>query len=120
MWRGKWIPLQEHPPTEEDGPFVLMWHIWQGVMLCRSAEWNHNRFFRYWRPMPAIGWVDAAERKPERKDADSFNCVLAVHRLEGFKVTGWRRFDTDRNLTRWMATPEPPEDYKELRWKDGY
>ena len=116
MKRDEWFPLRDHPPEPDMGT-VLVWHVYQGVMPCKAEEWDKNRFFIYWRPLPDIGWTDAEERRPTRKDADGNNCVLAVDRDGRVKVTGWHQFDTNRNLARWMHTPEPPDDYKELSTK---
>lgn len=114
MKRDEWFPLRECPPAP-DGGMILVWHVYQGVMPCKAEEWQKNRFFMYWRPVPDIGWIKSADRKPTRKDADGNNCVLAEDADGRVKVTGWHQFDTNTTLTRWMRTPEPPDDYQELR-----
>ena len=104
-------------PDIPDKTSILIWHVFQGVLVCRAAEWNQNRFFACWRPVPEIGWTMATDRRPTKQDADSYNCVLARDAEGMTKVTGWHQFETNRHLIRWMNTPEPPEDYKELRTK---
>lgn len=115
-----WIPLRECPPAAAESekgkiPTLLMWHVYQGVMPCRADEWRKNRFFVYWRPVPDIGWISTAERVPGNTDKDRDNCVLARDIDGRIKVTGWHQFETNHTLTHWMRTPEPPDDFRELR-----
>ena len=109
-----WFHLRERPDVPENTT-VLMWHVYQGVMPCNAENWHRNRFFAYWRPVPEIGWTMAADRRPTKKDADGYNCVLVQDADGRTKVTGWHQFETNCNLKRWMHTPEPPADYLELR-----
>ena len=116
MERAEWFPLRESPPVEDER-WILVWHVYQGVMPCRAEEWRRNRFFIYWRPVPEIGWTRAADHRPDKRDADEQNCVLAQDADGRIKVTGWHQFQTNYALTRWTRTPEPPDDYRELRTK---
>lgn len=113
-----WIPLADQKPTEADGETVLMWHAFQATMPEKPEDWHRNRFYVYWQPVPEIGWTRTAERMPERQDADENNCVLAKDADGRVKVTGWHQFEHNPYLTRWMRTPAPPDDRKELRQKN--
>lgn len=112
-----WIALADQKPAEADGETVLMWHAFQGTMPEKPGNCCRNRFYVYWQRLPQAGWQRAAERMPEKRDADEKNCVLAKDTDGRVKVTGWHQFESNPNLERWMRTPEPPDDYRELRQK---
>lgn len=49
-----WISRQERMPTAEDADAlgcVLVWHIWQGVMVMGWHQVENNRFVSHWTPM---------------------------------------------------------------------
>ena len=110
-----WIDLKTHPPTAEDGDFILVWHTHQGVLAVRCTEWRTNHFFSHWQPGPASGWTDAAERRPGPEDCDVWGCVLVRHKIMGIIVTGWHRFDWDKYCTHWLQPPDPPPNYVDLQ-----
>lgn len=50
-----WICIRDRPPTEADADFygcILVWHIWQGVMLIGWHRINENRFYSHWMSPP--------------------------------------------------------------------
>jgi len=110
---GSWP--REEGPRAAAGEVLLIWHVFQGAMLCRAEDLRENRFFRYWQHIPREGWILSEERRPARADADGNRCVLAEHYDWGLKITGWHHFSTDPRWYLWMPTPEPPEDYRQLR-----
>ncbi|MBQ4492627.1 MAG: hypothetical protein II967_04970 [Deltaproteobacteria bacterium] len=110
-----WINLKEHTPAPEDGEYVLVWHVYQGTMAIRREECTKNRFYSHWKPIPTEGWIDKNEHMPTVEDGDVWRCVLTRHEIYGFKVTGWQQLEHDRYYTHWMRTPEPPDDFVELR-----
>lgn len=110
-----WIPIRERPPNEQDGEIILVWHVFQGTMAVPRDKYHENRFYSHWRAMPAEGWIDAETRLPTKQDSDVWGCVLTRHEFYGFKVTGWHQFEWNDYYTHWMHTPEPPDDYIELR-----
>lgn len=61
--------------------------------------------------MDSAGWIDAAKRKPTRKDADVTGCVLAWHRYNGAMITGWRNVRGNALYTHWQPTPAVPKGY---------
>ena len=60
------------------------------------------------------GWIDASKLKPTEKDADIQGCVLAWHRYDGARITGWRQFSFSSMLTHWQHMPRPPVKYREV------
>ena len=110
-----WISLNERTPAPADGEYVLVWHVYQGTMAIRREEYTKNRFYSHWKPIPAEGWIDKNEHMPTAEDGDVWRCVLTRHEIYGFKVTGWQQLEHDRYYTHWMCTPEPPDDFVELR-----
>ena len=110
-----WISLSKRTPAPVDGEYVLVWHVYQGTMAIRREEYTKNRFYSHWKPIPAEGWIDKNEHMPTAEDGDVWRCVLTRHEIYGFKVTGWQQLEHDRYYTHWMRTPEPPDDFIELR-----
>ena len=110
-----WISLNERTPAPADGEYALVWHVYQGTMAIRREEYTKNRFYSHWKPIPAEGWIDKNEHMPTAEDGDVWRCVLTRHEIYGFKVTGWQQLEHDRYYTHWMRTPEPPDDFIELR-----
>lgn len=119
MDRNGWIPFSEAEPEESACLYgwLLIWHVFQGVMAERWEERHFTPMFTHWRHMPRKGWISAAERRPTADDGDIHECVVARHEIDGIRVTGWRQFQNDRYLTHWQRTPEPPVDYREYRNK---
>lgn len=111
---GGWIDLKKRLPRKADG-VVLVWHVFQGVMIARWDDAPDNCFFSHWRPMPVSGWVESRERWPTAQDGDTENCVLTRHMYDGYRVTGWHQFAWDPYFTHWMRTPAGPEGFEALR-----
>jgi hypothetical protein len=116
-----WIHGKSRLPTEADGDGsgkVMVWHAYQGAMLCRWDEYSKNPFFFYWMPVSDATdkpWIKAAEKGPTKGDADALNCVLAKDRHDDISVTGWHQFGWNNTLVCWLPLPGPPSDYIELR-----
>ena len=57
-------------------------------------------------------WISVKERLPERKDANPYESVLAIHKDDGF-ARSWI-FDVvaeySQEFTHWMPLPEPPKE----------
>lgn len=50
-----WISVLDKLPVREDSDAqgcVLVWHIYQGVMLTGYHQIHTNRFFTHWQPAP--------------------------------------------------------------------
>ena len=119
MDRNGWTLFSEKEPEESACLYgwLLIWHVFQGVMAETWEERHFTPMFTHWQPMPRKGWISAADRRPSAEDADIHSCVLARHEYDGIRVTGWRQFQCDKYLTHWIRTPEPPEDYISYRNK---
>lgn len=55
MSNRTWISVLDRLPAQEDGDAqgcVLVWHIYQGVMLTGYHQMCANRFFTHWQPVP--------------------------------------------------------------------
>lgn len=55
MSRNEWTSVLDKLPTREDGDAqgcVLVWHIYQGVMLTGYHQMRANRFYTHWQPVP--------------------------------------------------------------------
>ena len=71
----RWISVSERLPTAQDadmGGCVLVWHIYQGMLVMGWHQVDKNRFFSHWMTLPAppedwmrlrTGWVDSAGRR---------------------------------------------------------
>lgn len=110
-----WLELNKRPPKRDERR-ILVWHVFQGVMLARADECRKNRFFTHWRELPAEGWIRAEDRHPARQDADEYSCVLAWDEHDGPHITGWHQFAGKTSLTRWMPVPEGPRNRP--RWQE--
>lgn len=110
-----WTHFSEAEPDESACLYgwLLIWHVYRGVVTEGWMKRHNTPMYTHWRPMPRTGWISAAERRPTAADADIMQCVLARHEFDGLRVTGWRQFRRDRYLTHWQRTPEPPVDYKD-------
>ena len=111
-----WIDLSTSPIAAGDGP-VIVWHVYQGAMVCRREDVAFNRFFSHYREIDAGGWIDTTERKPTRNDADAQECVISQNKWDEISMAGWHRFESENNLTRWQRPPKPPVNFRELRDK---
>ena len=115
-----WIPGSSFPPCEKDGDKsgkIFVWHAYQGVMLVRWDEYSRNPFHVYWmRVSDGTGaWIDSSVKSPSKEYSDMMNCVLAMDVYGEIRVTEFRQFDWNRELTHWQQLPDAPGDYKELR-----
>jgi len=117
MDRNGWTPFNETEPEESACLYgwMLIYHVFRGVIAEKWENRHDTPMFTHWRDMPKTGWISTADRRPTEADADIFQCVLARHEFDGLRVTGWRRFHSDKYLTHWQHTPEPPVDYMEYR-----
>lgn len=116
--KSRWTLLEDAVPGAADGDDgkVLVWHVFQGAMLCRWDCVRENPFHTHWMTVwDAADWIDAKERLPDASDADEWQCVLAWHEDDGTRITGWHQFEADRKLAAWSRLPCPPEGYRELR-----
>ena len=98
----------------EDARMVLVWHVFQGFIVCSTRDAPENRFNVYWREPPEE-WIDPHDRLPTKDDADEQNCVLIVDSHGEMRVTGWHQIQDTESAMKWAARPEPPSDYKILR-----
>lgn len=62
-------------------------------------------------------WISKNECLPTGEDADSGNCVLAWHILNGCMVTGCSRVASSEFITHWMRLPDGPEGYMQEKKK---
>jgi hypothetical protein len=115
MDRNGWTLFSEAEPEESAclNGWLLIWHVFRGVIAEKWENRHDTTMFTHWRPMPRTGWISAKEHLPTAEDADVLCCVLARHEFDGLRVTGWRQFQYDNHWTHWQRTPEPPVDYKE-------
>lgn len=107
-----WTAFDVQEPEESDClyGYILIWHVFRGVIAEPWEKRHATPMFTHWKPMPRKGWIAAADRKPTPDDADVMHCVLARHDEDGIRVTGWHQFGHNTHLTHWMPTPPPPVD----------
>ena len=117
MDRNGWTLFSEKEPEESACLYgwLLIWHVFHGVIAEKWENRHDTPMFTHWRPMPRTGWISASDRQPTEEDADIMQCVLTRHQFDGLRVTGWWQFRCNKYLTHWQRTPEPPVDYKEHR-----
>lgn len=109
-----WIDLRECVPDDTEEK-ILVWHVYQDALLISSRLYRQNRFYVYWQPIPQDGWTETDKRQPEREDGDTQGCVLAKHRIFGYRVTGWHQVRTVGGYTCWRSLPAPPENHRLLK-----
>ncbi|MBR3741110.1 MAG: hypothetical protein IKQ80_07510 [Clostridia bacterium] len=108
MCNDGWRTMETCP---DDG-HVLVWHIYQGVMVVEAQEARKNRFHAWWRHVPDK-WINAQDKLPVKEDADAYNCVIALDKWGEVRLIGWHRFPLTE-IIGWQRTPEPPTNYREL------
>ena len=112
MDSNEWLELSANP-AEDERP-VVVWHVFQGVMVVRAANLRKNRFNTYWMEVPD-GWIDPNDRLPTREDADTQNCVIVRTTHGDVTVRGWHQVGQNGEIVQWMRPPKPPDNYRELR-----
>lgn len=112
MDRLGWTAFDEQEPDETAciQGWLLIWHVFRGVVAEKWENRHATPMYTHWMAMPTQGWIPVSSRKPSKEDADVMNCVLASHMIDGITVTGWHQFEHDKYLTHWMRTPAPPVD----------
>lgn len=114
-----WTPFEDQEPEESVclHGYLLIWHVFRGVIAEPWENRHQTPMFTHWKPMPRKGWINAAERKPTKEEADFSGCVLARYEDGEIRVTGWHQFRHNLGLTHWMPTPTPPDNQSEYRKK---
>lgn len=68
MENEKWIDaIAERKPTKEDADernCVLVWHVYNGVMVTGYHQFDSSRFLTHWMPCPKPP-KNAAQRRAE-------------------------------------------------------
>ena len=108
---GTWRSVHSGMPGADDADErgnVLVWHRYQHGMLCAICEVRRNRFITHWMPIAEMEWTDMRCRAPVAEDADEMGCVLAVSRVDGIVVTGWRQAAGDGAYTHYARIPGKP------------
>ena len=107
-----WIELRKIKPTEADAENgrVIVWHAFQGAMICHISKVVDNSFFSHWMRIPADGWIDFYDHQPTEADADETGCIMARRGESAVNVIGWKQMQS-AYLNLWQRTPDPPEDY---------
>lgn len=116
MGNNGWLDIQSCPIAEkpEEARPVLIWHVFQRVMVTDTRKARDNRFNVYWQEIPE-GWIDAAIQPPTRRDADPQNCVIIRDKWGEIHMRGWHLVAEMTEGVFWMPPPGPPDDYQELR-----
>lgn len=117
---GKWIALREKPPIISDArgkkQQIIVWHIYQGAMVDKFCRARFHTHYTHYTKVPdnMALWNNAQEKLPQESDADIYGCVLAIHKYDGLKVTGYHQIKPQSGYTHWMKLPDAPEDAKEV------
>jgi len=111
-----WIEIENSPIAAEDGP-VIVWHVYSGVMVEQREYAVENRFMTHWREIDTDAWIDARKRNPTKEDADVFSCVISLNKWGDVSMAGWHRFEQENSLVAWQHPPDPPDNFRELRYK---
>lgn len=108
MENNGWKPLSTLPKAGT----ILVWHVYQGVMVTTAERATENRFNKYWREV-SDAWIYPHERAPEQRDADVYNCVIVRDKWDDVRLMGWHRFPSTE-IAAWQSPPGPPSDYLQL------
>lgn len=98
----------------EDARRIIVWHVFQGVMVYSTLQARENRFNVYWQE-PPTEWIDPHDRLPTAEDADPLSCILAIDSHGDLRVQGWHQVEKPSDVRGWAPCPKPPYNYKELR-----
>lgn len=111
-----WIGVSDGPIAAGDGP-VIVWHVYNGVMVEQRDSVTRNRFMTHWREIDSGAWIDAMERRPTKSDADAYDCVISLNKWGEVAMAGWHRFEREAELICWQHPPDPPSSFRELQNK---
>lgn len=116
MDNNGWKPISTCPVAEsaKDARYIIVWHVFQRVMVYSTLNARANRFNAYWQE-PPVEWIDPRERLPTKEDADAQLCVLAIDTHNDVRVRVWNQVHTDDGVRGWVPCPAPPDDHDELR-----
>lgn len=116
MGNNGWLDIQSCPIAEkpEEARPVLIWHVFQRVMVTNTQKAQDNRFNVYWQEIPESR-IDAAIQPPTRRDADPQNCVIIRDKWGEIHMRGWHLVAEMAEGVFWMPPPGPPDNYQELR-----
>lgn len=116
MNNNGWLDIALCPTTEAAGGdrFIIVWHIFQGVMVSSILRARENRFNVYWQEIPDY-WIDPADRMPTSADSDVLNCVLAKDQYGHMRMKGWHQIVQNGDTKGWQPCPDPPGNASELR-----
>ena len=108
-----WIDLRDGPIAAGETP-VIVWHVYQSVMIFRREAVKSNRFVTHWREIDSEAWIDARIRRPTKQDADALNCVISLNKWGDVSMAGWHRFEHEAELVRWQSPPEAPASFTRI------
>ena len=112
-----WRPIDTLKKTNEDDiRQILVWHVYQGVMVSDTGQAKENQFNVYWMEIPDW-WMDLKNRLPDEKDANEQKCVLTRDRFGDCFLRRWDYLHESQRAVAWERTPAAPPDAKELRRK---
>ena len=109
-----WIGKSDIPIAAGDSR-IIVWHIYQGVMVVGREEAAENPFMTHWREIDDDAWISAEDRMPTKDDADVCGCVISQDRWGEARTAGWHRFGRESSLVRWQHPPERPANFRDLQ-----
>ena len=110
MSNNGWRELDACPETGR----ILVWHVYQGVMVVDAEAAKKNRFHAYWQKVPE-SWIRTADRLPDKADADAYDCVIVKDKWDDIRMIGWHQVPAMAcEIVSWQSMPVPPNDYMEL------
>lgn len=101
-WHALEGPIPEGDPREQ----ILVWHRYNGVMVCARGTAHLNRFFTHWRRADVV-WR-TMDVPPAKEDADVLNCVLYRRTWGEILVKGWWQAPEALHIDRWARCPPEP------------
>lgn len=109
-----WIGIEHSPVAAEEGP-IIAWHVFSGVMVELRSRAVKNRFITHWREIDNTLWIPSSDHKPNREDADAYDCVISLNKWDEVSMAGWHRFERETDLLYWQHPPDPPANFRDLR-----
>lgn len=73
MENDRWISMPDRAPAAEDADAyecVLVWHIWQGMMVMKWHQVDKNRFISHWMPPPGAPGDQSELRKAWEREIE--------------------------------------------------
>ena len=110
---SEWVSMAHRRPTADDWGkcgLILLWDVNNGCRIGRKSRPGdvYREPVTHWQPMP-LDWIPIDIMTPTAADADPWNCVLTLDKIDGPKIIGWNNPIINRRyINGWQRLPGKP------------